>query len=76
MKAWSWLLIGAVWLALVVTVVVRFYCGRGVAGVRIPYSKWLPKEASFAIARLLLVTTLFGWVVPLAIGIREFLLEK
>lgn len=70
MKSWGWLLIGVVWL----TAVVAFFYS-GVVGITVP-TKWLPRQAALAIASILLCVMLFGWLIPLVIGIRGLLLKK
>ena len=76
MKNWGWLLTGVVWLAWVAVLVRNFFRGTGMIGVGLHAAKWLPRPAGFAIARFLLCAMLLGWLIPLVIGIRGFLLKR
>jgi hypothetical protein len=72
MKRWVWLLTGVVWMTAVV-LAVSLIPEWMIVGVHIPAAKWIPGQVAFAISGLFLCLLLFGWLIPLAIGVKSLI---
>jgi hypothetical protein len=74
MKAWGWLAAGLIWLAAIIAATFDFEAHAfGGFGVGVRTSSWLPPRVAIVLAGLLMHLLLFGWTVPLAIGVKRLI---
>jgi hypothetical protein len=71
MKAWPWLAAGVIWLG--ASIAVTELTGFGLA---FRSSGFLPPRVSMVLVLLLMNVLLFGWTIPLAIGIKRLVFRS
>ena len=62
MRVWGWLLASALWLALVLA-------ARGDLAVAVTPDKFISPRIALGLATSLVYLTLFGWIIPLSVGL-------
>jgi hypothetical protein len=72
MKKWGWIIAGLVWLLGVVAYIFDFRerALRSVIGIVVPIS--FPRQ----VAQTLFYLLLFGWTIPLAIGVYRLTIKR
>ena len=76
MKIWYWFAASAVWLGFVVVWTFDFHEGRiGGFGLYIKTGRHLTPQMAFALASVLLYLILFGWIIPLCVGLWRLALR-
>jgi hypothetical protein len=76
MRVWRWFAASALWLGLIFAWTFDFHEGNfGGFGVGINTGKHLTPQTGFALAPVLLDLMLFGWVIPLCIGLWRLTLR-
>ena len=75
-KVWRWLTASALWFAMVVAWTFDFHERHfGGFGVVVPTEKYLTPRIALALASTLFYLILFGWIIPLCVGLWRLTLR-
>src|ERR1035438_3071724 len=75
-KVWRWLTASALWFAMVVAWTFDFHERHfGGFGVVVPTGKYLTPRIALALASTLFYLILFGWIIPLCVGLWRLTLR-
>ena len=77
MRGWIWLGIGLVWLAAVFLWTFDFTAGQfGSFGIHIQATRLIPRGAVPYVAILVLCIVVFGWIIPVGMGIYRLAAKR
>jgi hypothetical protein len=76
MRIWFWFAASALWLLLVIAWTFDFHeRAFGSFGISVQTGRYITPQTAFTLASLLLYLILFGWVIPLCIGLWRLVLR-
>lgn len=75
MKAWIWFFVGAIWFS---AIALSIASGSGIAfsGIGVQTSRWITPKLALSLASLIMNFILWGWSIPIAIGIARLIKER